>query len=455
MSSDLAAGKALGLLGDLKAAIEELAGRAAKLTEDHNSRVAKERLRCEAAVEEQKKQLTASMTEAEATFRSARAATQTRFERRKARIGKAYQASKEQGLQKVETGIGALKYELQKKMLQAERDRETGLSTAQSNFEEFRRQLASEQEKLAVLEQNAQRAFGGYRTFQRLFLKTYETSQADTSRDEQRMFADMVSLMGQAESQLARFRRNLLVGLFKYLPAWLLVGLAGCAFAAAAFLPQAGINGISWRNADFAAGGLAVLLVIRFVARGQAQPLARALSTALAQARHLHDAAHQRSETHYQEEMERIKDGFLATTQTADQKLKQGLAHAGERRVSCRMSSDERAVRVNSRNEGFHRAASERLTRGYGDALERLKSGALVRIKSLADASDEKVRTLTGEYETAWKALELEWKKRTESLYAALDALRTQAAKLFPPWDSAAWKEWSPPRELTQAAKFA
>ena len=52
MSSNLAAGKALELLDSLKGTIEEFATRAAKLNEDHNTRVAKERLRCEAAVEE-------------------------------------------------------------------------------------------------------------------------------------------------------------------------------------------------------------------------------------------------------------------------------------------------------------------------------------------------------------------------------------------------------------------
>jgi hypothetical protein len=455
VSSNLAAGKALELLDSLKGTIEEFATRAAKLNEDHNTRVAKERLRCEAAVEEQNKQLSASTSEADATLRAARSAIQGKFDRRKSRIGKAYQASKEQGLKRVEDGIGALKYELQKKMLQAERDRETGLGTAQKNFEEFKLNLASRQDELARLEQSAQRVFGGYRTLQRLFFKAYETSQVDTTLHEQRLLADMVSLMGKAETELSRFRRKLLVGLFRYLPAWLLVGLAGCAFAAAAFLPQVGMNRFSWQDADIVAAVLALLLGIRFAARQQARPLAHSTSTALAQARRLHDAAHVQSDAHYQQEMERIKTDFQTTTQTADQKLKQGLAKAGEQRVSCRMSSDERTVRANSRNERLHRAASERLEHEYGDARQRLKSAATVRSKALTEASDEKVRKLTAEYEASWSALESEWKKRTESLYTAVGSLRTEAEELFPPWDSPSWKDWKPPRRFAQAARFA
>ena len=455
MSSDLSAGKALGLLNSLKATVEELATRADKLNEEHQSRVAKERLRSEAALEEHRKQLATATSEADATHSAVRSAAQATYEKRKFKIGKAYQASKERGLQKVDDRIGALKYELQKRMLQAERDRETGLATAQSRFEEFRRNLASEQERLAGLEQSAQRAFGGYWTLKRLFLKAYETSEVDAARDEQRLLAEMVSLMSQAETELGRFRSKLLLGLFRYLPVWLLVGLMVCALAAVPALRQAGIAGFSWGPAEITAGALALLLLIRFAARRQAQPLALSLSTALAKARRLHDAAHVQSESHYQQELERVRGEFQSTTQAADQKLKQALARAGEQRVSCRMSSDERAVRANNRNEQFHRATLERLEREYADALLRLKSTTTVRAKAISEAHDEKVRNFTADHEANWRALEAEWKTRTGSPCQALEALRGQVEKLFPAWESRTWLDWRPPAQFGQAAKLA
>ncbi len=455
MSSNLAAGRALELLDRLKSAVEGFAARAAKLDADHNTRVAKERLRCEAAIEEQNKQLAAATAEAEARARAARSAAQARYERRKSGIGKAYQASKEQGLKKVEDGVGALKYELQKKMLQAERDRETGLATTQSSFEEFKRNLASEQEKLAGLEHRAQRAFGGYRTLQRLFLKAYEKCDVDVARDEHKLAADMRSLMGKAQTELERFRAKLLVGLFRFLPAWLLLGLAACVLVAPRVLPQVGISEFSWRHAEMAAGALALLLVIRFAARRQAQPLARSISASLAQARRLHDAAQLQADSHYHQELERLQSGFQATTQAADQKLKQGLSRAGEQRVSCRMNSDERAVRANGQNERLYRAATERLEHEYGDALLRLKRAAALSIKTLTEASEGKIKQFTTEYEASWRALQVEWKEQTGSLHGAVGSLRTQAEQLFPAWNAPTWSEWSPPREFAQAARFA
>jgi hypothetical protein len=60
----------------------------------------------------------------------------------------------------------------------------------------------------------------------------------------------------------------------------------------------------------------------------------------------LHDTAQERSGVHYQQELERTKGEFESTTQTVDQQLKQALAEAGERRVGCRMQSDEKASRA-------------------------------------------------------------------------------------------------------------
>jgi S-DNA-T family DNA segregation ATPase FtsK/SpoIIIE len=455
VSSNLAAGKTLELLDSLKGTVEDFAARAGKLNDENQARVAKERLRCEAAVEEQSRQLAAAIGEADTTLHTTRAAAQAKYERRKSRIGKSYQASKEQGLKKVEDKVGGQKYELQKKMLQAERDREAGLTTALSTFEEFKRNLASEQESLARAEQGAQRAFGGYRTLQRLFLTAYGKPVADVAQDENRLLSDIRALSRKAESELGRFRGNLLVSLFRPFPFWLLLGLAGCALALVPVLQHFGINNVSWSEAGTVAGSLSAILLIRLVVRRGAQPLADSISTTLAQARRLHNASQLQSETHYHQEIQRVKDEFETTTRTSDQQLKQALAEAGDLRVSCRMSSDERAVRANSRNDRFYRATAERLEHEYGDALQRLKSASAVRIKSLTDAHEEKVGKLTAEYEASWRALEAEWKNRTESLYGTLGSLRTQIEKLFPSWEAPVLKEWRPPREFAQAAKFA
>ena len=80
-----------------------------------------------------------------------------------------------------------------------------------------------------------------------------------------------------------------------------------------------------------------------------------------AKARRLHDTGLERAEAHYQQELERIKGEFESTTRTVDQQLKQALAEAGERRVACRMESDEKASRALEKNDRLRQAKLERL----------------------------------------------------------------------------------------------
>ena len=105
-----------------------MTARANKLNDDLRVRQNRERLRREAALGEDGRKSAEILEQGEAAFRAAQAAAQAHYEQRKARIGQAYQSSKEGGIQRVEDQIGARKYEMQKRMLQAERDREAGLA---------------------------------------------------------------------------------------------------------------------------------------------------------------------------------------------------------------------------------------------------------------------------------------------------------------------------------------
>jgi S-DNA-T family DNA segregation ATPase FtsK/SpoIIIE len=455
VSSNLAAGRALETVERLKSTVEEFAARADKLNEEHQSRVLNEQRRCEIAVEEQNQQLAGAAAEADATLQAIRSSSQQTHARRKAWIGKAYQAAKEQALKKIEDTVGGCKYELQKKMLQAERDREHGSAAAHTSFDEFRRDLAAEQQRLAGLEHAAQGTFGGYRTLQRLFLRAYEKPEGDLPQNETQTLAEFRASLAKAETDLARFRVNVFVGLFRYFPAWLLIVLAVCALGLPAILIRAGINSFSYQAGAFTAGALVLLLVVRFAARRQVRPLALAISGGLARARRLHDASLALSEAHSHQEMERLKAEFQNVTQLAEQRLKSAQAEAAEQRVSCRMETDERTVRIQTKNEHLYRARLERLEHEYGDARLRLKRAAEVRIKSLTDARDQKMKKFTDDYEITWRALEDDWKSRTGPLYAQLDLLGTQVEKLFPSWDARDWHQWTPPQEFAGAAKFA
>jgi len=181
----------LELLDNFKATVQSIASQTAKVNDAQAATHARERRRYETAVEEQKKQLTAAIADAEAAFESAKAAGQAKYAKRKAWIGRAYQASKEQGLHKVDGRLGACKYELQKKMLQAEKDRDAGLAATHSKFQQFQKDLTVEQAAMAKLEGEARRAFAAYGAFQRLFFRAYETMQVEASGEEQKILSDL------------------------------------------------------------------------------------------------------------------------------------------------------------------------------------------------------------------------------------------------------------------------
>ena len=193
----------LELLDRLKGTVREFAAQAEKLNADFHARTAREHRLRETASEKQANELAAAVGEAEANFAAAREAAAAKHEARKARIGKAYQASKEQGLTGVENQTGTRKYELQKRMLQSERDRDAGLTAAAATLEEFKTSLAAEQAALAPLEAAAHSAFKGYRKFVHLLSDAYQkAAPPGAALDENQLLAELRELLSKARGDL-------------------------------------------------------------------------------------------------------------------------------------------------------------------------------------------------------------------------------------------------------------
>ena len=453
MSSNLGVNKTLELLDRLKGTVREFCARADKLNQDFQGGTSRERRHREALVEEQAKQLSAAISEAEGAFSAAKGAAGAKHEARKARIGKAYQASKETALGDIENRTGSRKYELQKRMLQAERDRAAGLTAAATTFEEFKANLTAEQAALTPLEMAAHSAFRGYRKLLHLPSDAYEkAARPAATLDENQLLAQLRELIGKTRGDLERFQKFWLLRVFKYLAAWVVIVLCELPLV----LQQTGLNSAGyWKAGLCVAGSLVVVLILRSLARSQAGPLAAAIAGAIGKARRLHDTARERSEAHYQQELERIKGGFESTIQTVDQQLKQALAEAGERRVGCRMQSDEKASRALEKNDRLHRAKLDRLQRQGAANLEQLKLTAETRRKAEVEASEQREAKLNTDYHAQWQTLEADWKQTIQPIYAAIESANAIAGKLFPPWGPRVVETWAPPAQFAAAAQFA
>src|SRR5581483_6496199 len=132
-------------------ALRDFIAREEKLAQDHRLKLARERRQHEQVAGEDSARAAATLAEAEAAFQSAKSAAEARYEQRKTRIARARQSTKERTLEKIETKTGSRKYELQKRMLQAGRDRESGLAGTVAAFQEFDARLAVEKENLEQL----------------------------------------------------------------------------------------------------------------------------------------------------------------------------------------------------------------------------------------------------------------------------------------------------------------
>jgi DNA segregation ATPase FtsK/SpoIIIE, S-DNA-T family len=453
VSSNLGVGKTLDLLERLKGTVREFGARAEKLNAEFHTKTGREQRLRETAEEKQARELAAATSEAEAAFAAAKEAAIAKYEARKARIGKAYQASKEQGLGNVENQTGTRKYELQKRMLQAERDRASGLAAAATTLEEFKANLAAEQAALAPLETAARSAFKGYRKLVRLLSDAYQKAAVPgASMDENQMLAELRELLSKTRGDVDRFRRFLLLRVFKYLPVW--VALALCEVPLV--LRQTGLNPDGyWKAGLCVAGSVVVVLVLRSLARSLASPLAASVAGALGKARRLHDTAQERSEVHYQQELERIKGESESTTQTVDQQLKQALAEAGEWRVACRMESDDKASRALEKNDRQRRAKMEKLQRQHSGNLEQWKRAAETRRKAEVEGSQKREAQLNTDYQAQWQTLEADWKMTIQPIYEAIEWAGATAGKLFPPWEPPLLKAWTPPAQFAAAAQFA
>ena len=87
--------------------------------------------------------------------------------------------------------------------------------------------------------------------------------------------------------------------------------------------------------------------------------------------------------------------------------------------------------------------------------MARLKAADRAQVRQLAEAHKTKMAQLEGEHQRRWQELETDWKNRLQPLCEQLRAANDAAEKLCPAWNARQWKNWTPPAEFQNAAKFA
>jgi S-DNA-T family DNA segregation ATPase FtsK/SpoIIIE len=444
----------LALLDALKNAVEDFAAREEKLNQDFETRSAAGLNAFESAKLEQQAKQAEALAAAEAAFEEEKKQRHTRFDRRKNLIDRAHSALSQQALEEGSEQEGELKQRIRKNSTQAEEQRDAELANATAAFEGLQQKLNENEVEFARLERSARWAFRGYGRFRRLLRRHKRQPEPDLSLDQNQLLDEFQRLVSRTREDLARFRKNLLPWIFRFLPISLVTLLLMGAIAAVPVFQYYGRNTVSWPETGPAVLVLVGILILYFLGHRAVGPAAAVIAGQLGKARRLIDACPQKIAEHYQREQDRIRAEFDATTRSLSQEWKQSVRKIVNTRSVRPVAVDQKALHAAQKNEQFLRAGIKRLERGHVERVAGLQAEADSKAGQLSGVHAGKTADLQSQHQSRWQTLESEWKGKIEPIYAAIQAANTAAEQLFPAWNTSFWNQWTPPGEFKNAARF-
>jgi S-DNA-T family DNA segregation ATPase FtsK/SpoIIIE len=443
------------LLDRLKSALRDFAEREEELSGELRARTAAEAKAFETATREQSAVLAGRIAEAEAAFEAEKKHLRSKFERRKARINQAHLVCNREVMEGTDRS-GRRKQGLERGAMEAEQNRQTELAESTARLENFKTRLTENYAGFASLEKSARSAFRGYGTFRRLLSPRRPWPEPALPADDSQLFAELRRLETGTRDELGRFEKILLPRLFRYLPLWLLTIMLLLGFGAGMLLHhQPGAALSSWRGTGLA---LAVVWVILFVihqsGKRPAKSVAETTAAGLARARKLHDRSLAQAELRWQQEQEQIQKNFENASRSLTQEWKQTMKAALDTRSVRAQKVDEKGARALLANELDFRARLKRMESSQADNLTRLRQEEEASLRELADVHAQKTAKMNAEQQSRWQTLETEWKSSIQPIHEAIAAANAAAGELFPDWSSPAWKDWAPPADFKNVAKF-
>ncbi len=450
MSSNLSTKKLIELLDQLKTALESFAARSDRLNSDCRAKTAREGIVRDKLLRDHESAMQLQLAEMETNTADQRARQQARCSFRKDRIGRAFQNSKEAGLNEIEQAVGAKRYELQRRMIQAERDRDAGYAAAAARLEGLRASFLAGGERLDRAEIEARRRFRGYGMLRRRLSAAPGHANAPTGPEEA-LLSELEVVLAKAEGRLSD-GRGILIAVFRFLPLW--IALAVVPVGIAVFGRSAGLALDPIRALGTGVGLLALAFIGRFLAVKSLRPHAIELADALGHARHLRETGSVHAEEAYKTGVEAVRQQFIATSRNAEEELRTFQSGAGHKRVSCRMNADERAIRAASYHEKLSAVRAREIETAYQDTLANLTRSSEVKAATIKAACEKRVAEITTAFGAEWQGLEAEWSRTVPPVLDVLMSASDAADRLFPAWDKVRPQGWVPPRQFANAAKY-
>ena len=440
----------IALLDGLKNTVRDFVAREEKLNSDFRSQSAAELNAFSSRNEAQETAADEHQTSFAAALEAEKTNLQSQFEKRKMRINRAYAAISRRTLTGLSERDAAWKERTHQGVQAAELRRDEELAAATSAHENFQQQVSAAGDTLNQLELSARGAFRGYGKFQRLLAPSRQWPEPDLSPDENALFVELQRLQTKISGDVKRFKKNPLP-----LPLWFIVLLLAGTVAVGFILPLFGRNVIS----HFAAGlGATILLawaVVCFLGGRAAAPLAKTIAGDIAKMRRLFDACAEKSGAHFQQEQERIQNEFETSKQTFNQEWRQAARDITHQRGIQPAAISDKASRLIQNNNAWRDAELDRIQQQHAEASVRLKAEDRARAGQITEAHKTKMSQIERDHQARWQELEMDWKNSVTPLCDQLRDANDTAEKVFPAWDAALWKNWTPPVEFQNAGKFA
>ena len=386
-------------------------------------------------------------------FAEAKEQLQWWFERRQARINRAYNRTRERMLAEVSAQDTDCKRQAQQDLVAAEQQRNSELAQAATTDENFQQRLTEAAAAFKQLEKSVRSAFNGYGKFRRL-LKN-EDLLVDFAGGGNESLDELQRVSDKLTGDLARFKKFPLPKIFHFVPVWLasavLLGIA----LAVPVLRHFGNQALTPLQAIIALGGLAVVLVVYVIGLRAAEPPAKVIAGDFIRARSLLQAGSEKATAENQSELERIEQEFQQRKNEINQEWKRASKEIGRRRYSQPTDLDERDARLKEKNAYFRHSQLQRLEPAHEEKMSRLREEAGEQARRLAEARDSRLAKLENDFQSGWQALVSEWQGQVLPLWAAIQSAGATAEKNFPDWLAADWNGWTPPQIFLNAVKFA
>ena len=434
--------------------MRDFAAREEKLTGDLRTRSTIETRAFDAAREKQKTEAAEAMARAEADFQAAKEARNARFEKRKNRLNDAHHKARKRILDDVNKYEADIKYSVQTGSLEAERVRDENLTASANALEDFNRRTTETANRFGVLEDSANKAFGGYGRFKKLLDPDREWPQPDLSSDENQLLEQLQQLEKKLEGDIARFRTRFPAVIFRFLPIWLWAVLLLGFAAAVPIIQHSGNKSVPMYYAVVSAGAFVLAVIAYFIGGQQNSAAAKEIASNLVKSRWWLNASFEKAKTHAQQDQLRLRNETADSIGAMNQKWKQSVKDAIEMRGVRPIKIGEKAQRAFQKNEQQNEARVRKINSEFNTTKTRLGMEADTASKTLTDTHQSKMTRLQAEFDSMWSALQAEWKQIVEPIYATIREANEFAQKLFPPWEIPLWKDWDPPIEFKNAAKF-